>query len=189
MGISVSIIEETSVTPRVTFNQDCITAYERAGLEKYTVVVGAGLSSPYITPVSQLRESLSKACGVADSNEELWVFCKKAHDANATEYYRVLRKSYEETPYWDSRVYKLVSRDPAGRVRRIRGVCKTLITNEHFLTTTGAKRRWPEAKALSTAESTEKNSESSVLFVSDHLRFAPVVVHWFRNPVAKTYSR
>ena len=95
------------------FNQCCIADLKGAGLSDYVVVVGAGPSSPYIAPVSELIRSLAKACGVDQGEgEELWVFCEKAHSANPADYFRIIRESFGDTPYWDSRIYKYLVSTP-----------------------------------------------------------------------------
>jgi hypothetical protein len=95
------------------FNQRCIADLKGVGLSDYVVVVGAGPSSPYIAPVSDLIRSLASACCVIqEDGEELWDFCEKACGANPIEYFRVIRKSFGEAPYWDSRIYKYLISAP-----------------------------------------------------------------------------
>jgi hypothetical protein len=100
------------VTPR-EYNDQCIATLKRAGMNNYVAVVGAGPSSPYIAPVRTLIAELSKACGVQKKDgEDLWVFCENAHKVNAGEYFRIIRESFGDTPYWDSRVYKYLVSAP-----------------------------------------------------------------------------
>ncbi len=95
------------------FNLACIAELKKARLSEYIVVVGAGPSTPYIAPVGELIKTLTNACGVEEEEgEELWVLCDKAHKQNPPEYYRVIRESFGDTPYWDSRIYKYLISAP-----------------------------------------------------------------------------
>jgi len=94
------------VTPE-ELNDRCIARLNEADLESRIAVVGSGPSNPYIAPIGKLQELLAERCALdKDSEEPFWKFAERAHQANADEYFRVLRQTYEETPYWSADVYQ-----------------------------------------------------------------------------------
>jgi len=96
-----------------SFNIACVAELKNYNLSEYIAVVGSGPSSPYITSVDALISKLCNSCGVHfEDGEHLWVFCEKAHAANETEYFRVLRESYGDTPHWDSLIYRFLVNCP-----------------------------------------------------------------------------
>jgi hypothetical protein len=100
------------VTPD-DLNEECVQQLVNARLETRVAVVGSGPSSPYIAPIDALEKLLCSACGIAKSpKENFWAFCERAHNANPPEYFRVLRETYEDTPYWSARVYRHLLRMP-----------------------------------------------------------------------------
>jgi SIR2-like domain len=94
------------VTPE-ELNDRCIARLNEADLASRVAVVGSGPSSPYIAPIGKLEELLGERCGLEKEQEEpFWKFAERAHETNANEYFRVIRETYEETPYWSADVYR-----------------------------------------------------------------------------------
>jgi hypothetical protein len=95
-----------ALTPE-EWNQECIRRLRELPLEDYVGVVGSGPSCPYIAGIGSLTDSLLDRCRIdAIDGEQFWDFCERAYDSNEREYFEVLRETYENTPHWDSRIYR-----------------------------------------------------------------------------------
>jgi hypothetical protein len=87
-------------------NEQCIERLTQAALAERVAIVGSGPSTPHIAPIGKLEELLTERCGIIkNEGEEFWKFAERAHNANADEYFDVVRQTYEETPYWSADVY------------------------------------------------------------------------------------
>jgi hypothetical protein len=100
------------VTPD-ELNQKCIARLQNADLESRVAVVGSGPSSPYIARIEKLEQLLCARCGITKSpGEEFWVFSERAHSKNGSEYFRVVKETYGDTPHWTAHVYRHLANMP-----------------------------------------------------------------------------